>query len=169
MDSPRRRVLVLDDDLPALETARLALATQFDVVVTHSPTQAIQFLREGDFWVVCSAQRMPGLTGAELYDKVRNGPHPAAFILFTAHGESAPPELVSGEMLSILEKPLDGGRLVRQVEQLVRLVQMRRNIVAAARPGSRASQVVAARPATRDLTAVPDTRPPEKSDPDKKS
>jgi CheY-like chemotaxis protein len=169
--APRHRVLLLDDDLIALEAARTALSALFDVEATHSPILALQRLREVDFAVVCSAQRLPGLTGLELYQRVRSGSRPAAFVLL-AGAEPVPPELTAGgDMVSVLEKPVEPSRLVRLVEQLARLVQMRRNIAAAARPSSRANPMFTppggVRPPTRDTNALPEARPAAKTDPDK--
>jgi len=169
--APRHHLLLLDDDAAALEAAKAALAPRFEVEATRSPTQALQRLREVDFWVVCSAQRLVGLTGLELYERVRAGARPAAFVLFTAPGESAPEEFAGAELASILEKPVDSARLVRLVEQLDRLVQMRRNLAAVARPGSRANPQLTPpsgiRPPTREVGSLPAARPPGKTDPSK--
>ena len=68
----RERVLIVDDEPQLLIALEDALGEAFEVVVTNRPERALE-LAEGDpeLAVVVSDQSMPGMTGAELFRRLR--------------------------------------------------------------------------------------------------
>lgn len=68
-------ILVVDDDEDMLELIKLTLGRieEFDleVVTTSDPKSALKLLESGNFDMILSDHRMPGMSGIELLSKVR--------------------------------------------------------------------------------------------------
>ena len=66
--APRRRALVVDDDRDIAESlADILSLAEFDCTVAIGGGAAIERLRDGDYDLVLSDLRMPGIDGAELH------------------------------------------------------------------------------------------------------
>src|SRR5688500_16700495 len=69
----KERVLVVDDEPQVLVALEDLLTDHFSVVKTASAESALDLIeREGDFAVVITDQRMPGMTGDELLSRLGN-------------------------------------------------------------------------------------------------
>lgn len=83
--APPPRILIVDDEqiiLVALyETLR---REQYEVVTAPDPEAALAEMRKGEFAVIMSDQRMPGITGLELLARARQIQPDASRILITA-------------------------------------------------------------------------------------
>jgi len=68
-------ILVVDDDEDMLELIKITLERieefDLDVVTTSDPKSALKLLESGDFDMILSDHRMPGMSGIELLSKVR--------------------------------------------------------------------------------------------------
>ena len=125
----RLRVLLIDDQVLVLR-ATAGMLREFDVVAAGSAAEGLAKLDEGShFDVVVSDVSMPGLTGPELFVKIRSQyPHLAEqFLLLSGDGYSAGlmcATIARREGISslpkILEKPVPRDVLVREIEQLGR-------------------------------------------------
>jgi len=67
----RARVLVIDDELPIANTLRDLLAPEHQVVAAASAREGLARLDAEDFDVVFCDLMMPGMSGIELYERVR--------------------------------------------------------------------------------------------------
>lgn len=66
------RVLVVDDEDDILEVIKKGLELEgFDVTAENNPDKAISGYRPGDYDLVLSDIRMPGLSGFDLYREIR--------------------------------------------------------------------------------------------------
>jgi CheY-like chemotaxis protein/two-component sensor histidine kinase len=74
---PRARVLVIDDEVPIANTLRDLLGGQHDVTATTSVEDGLVAIQAGqDFDVVFCDLMMPGMSGIELFEALRQS-HPA--------------------------------------------------------------------------------------------
>jgi len=87
MDAPvKERVLVVDDEPQVLVALEDLLTDQFSVVKTASAESALDMIQSGgDFAVVITDQRMPGMTGDELLSRL--GGSSAMRILLTGFAD----------------------------------------------------------------------------------
>jgi DNA-binding LytR/AlgR family response regulator len=86
------RVLVLDDETPALDELSWLLRQDpriADVHATDSPTEALRLLKERDIDAVFLDIQMPGLDGIELASVLARFKHPPAVVFVTAHDKHA--------------------------------------------------------------------------------
>ena len=129
--TPARRLRVLlVDDLTLVLRATAGMLRELDVVTASSAAEALRRLEEDPrFDVVVSDVTMPGMSGPELYVRVRERfPHLAARFLLLSGDTYAASLLCSAvarrerlpEMPRLLDKPVPRDELVRAVEELGR-------------------------------------------------
>ncbi|MGC4090345.1 MAG: response regulator [Polyangiaceae bacterium] len=97
-------MLIVDDEIAVGSTLRLVLQGEHDVHVATSALDALQLMSQVEFDAVVCDVAMPGMTGIELYDAVRQSqPGREARMIFMTGGTLIPQ---SQEFLSRLENPL---------------------------------------------------------------
>lgn len=128
-EPPRRRlrVLLVDDQVMVLK-ASASMLRELDVVTATSGAEALARLAEGaHFDVVVSDVTMPGITGPELFAKIRDlYPHLAERMLLVSgdsYGAGLACRAVARRehiptMPRILDKPVPRDELVRAIEAL---------------------------------------------------
>jgi CheY-like chemotaxis protein len=127
--APRRRlrVLLVDDQTLVLK-ASASMLRELDVVTASSGEEALARLAEGShFDVVVSDVTMPGLSGPELYARIRDlYPHLSERMLLVS-GDSYGARLACravarrehiATMPRVLDKPVPRDELVRAIEEL---------------------------------------------------
>lgn len=125
----RLRVLLVDDQVMVLR-ATAGMLREFDVVTAGSAAEALNKLSEGShFDVLVSDVSMPGLSGPELFARVR-AQHPQLaerFLMLSGDGYGAGLMCAAiarregiTSLPKILEKPVPRDLLVREINQLGR-------------------------------------------------
>jgi len=123
----RLRVLLVDDQVLVLR-ATAAMLRELDVVTAGSAAEALGRLAEGShFDVIVSDVTMPGMSGPELFVRIRERyPHLAERVLLIS-GDAYGAELTCAvvarrerisSMPRILHKPVPRDELVRAIEDL---------------------------------------------------
>jgi DNA-binding LytR/AlgR family response regulator len=121
MKTTSLRVLVVDDERPALDELAYLLARDprvGEVVTSDSATEGLRILREHDVDVVFLDIQMPGLTGLELAQVLGQFRTPPPIVFVTAHEEHA----VSAFELAAVDyvlKPVRAERLAEAVRRVV--------------------------------------------------
>jgi DNA-binding LytR/AlgR family response regulator len=115
----RARCLIVDDEAPARAELRYLLG-QFDQVqVVGEATnaeEALVLLRSLDYDLVLLDIRMPGGTGLEVAEALREAPNPPKVIFTTAYPDHAV-EAFDLAAVDYLVKPFDAERLGRALER----------------------------------------------------
>jgi CheY-like chemotaxis protein len=70
--SPRKRILVIDDEPDQLEVIQRILAGAYDVTACSSGVDAVRRLERGRFDLILSDVRMPDIDGVALYEWLKN-------------------------------------------------------------------------------------------------
>ncbi len=123
----RFRVLVVDDEPAVLQSLQLLLSEDFDVTTAGSPETGLELNRTQRFDVICVDFKMPHMTGAEFLREVTKVTEPPSCIMITGT-----PNLITDreregtEVVTVVGKPYDPARLIRLIEQVARLCQVRR-------------------------------------------
>jgi CheY-like chemotaxis protein len=107
-DRARPRVLVVDDELPNLQTFQRVWRKHYDIELAESAELGLALLAGHAFDVVLTDYAMPGMDGAA-FVRAAQGVQPVAFVMITGHQESpAVRELAaSGTVFQVVGKPWD--------------------------------------------------------------
>ena len=108
MDAVRPRILLVDDDLAALEGLRRHLWKHFDVTIARGGEEALHLaVSQEPFAVVVSDLRMPGMDGIALLSALRKSSPETVRVLLTGFGDLdvAIAAVNEGNVFRFLEKP----------------------------------------------------------------
>jgi len=125
----RGRILIVDDEAPVARTLKAVLEIEHDLTLAETGAQALEAISTRDdshFDVIMCDLMMPGMSGMELYERIRQS-HPGLEdrLVFMTGGvsmERARQFLATTSNLT-LEKPFDFERLRRTLRRLVALSQ----------------------------------------------
>ena len=84
----RGRIMVVDDDIVATAILRAQLSPHFEVVSTNEPTAALALARESQPHVILCDINMPGMTGLELLQEVKQRWPNMVVIMVSAYGDA---------------------------------------------------------------------------------
>jgi DNA-binding NtrC family response regulator len=122
------RVLVVDDEPGARETAAAVLSIQSFVETAPHGTAALAMLEKGEFEVLVVDYQMPGMSGTELLARAAKHYPNVVGILVTGHADL--PEVRrarrSSDVFLVLLKPYDPAELMRWVGMAGRTSRLRR-------------------------------------------
>ena len=114
-----RRILVVDDsELICQQLSQLLSRPDRRIKVAHNGTAALEWLVEGNFSLVLTDLRLPGIDGLELLREVRNRDLPVTVVVLTGFAsiDSAVEAMKLGAY-DYLHKPIDPLRLEVLVDQ----------------------------------------------------
>ncbi len=119
--APGLRVLVIDDERPALDELAYLLEQDDRIAVvhsTHSPTEALRMLQQLEVDAVFLDIQMPGLTGIELAQVLARFKIPPAAVFVTAHDQHAVDAFELNAVDYVL-KPVRKQRLAEAVRRVL--------------------------------------------------
>jgi len=125
-----QRILYVDDDEANLEVLRAACEDEFDVVTASSGARALDLMRDQEFAVLLADQRMPGMTGVELLERVRDIAPDTIRILITAYSDitDAIAAINRGHVRRYLRKPWDPDELKATLHDAAEMFSSRRRL-----------------------------------------
>lgn len=107
MSDKRGRVLCVDDEPSILRSLQWLLKKEFDVTVAASGHEALQMVRQHDFDVIISDQRMPGMMGSEFLREARKISPRSMRVLLTGYSDlqAILRSVNDGEVFRFVNKP----------------------------------------------------------------
>ena len=117
------KVLFVDDEPNVLQAIRRGLRKQFDVHTAEGGEAALQLLRDdGQFAVIVSDMRMPGMNGVELLTQVKQLWPDTVRIMLTGNADqqTAVDAVNHGDIFRFLNKPCENVELGEAVKDAVR-------------------------------------------------
>jgi two-component system, NtrC family, response regulator AtoC len=113
-----RRILVVDDNESiCLTLSRLLARPDRRIKVTNDGTEALEWLVDGNFSLVITDIRLPGISGLDLIREVRERELPVSIIVMTGHASiDTAVEAMKLGAYDYIHKPIDGARLEVVVE-----------------------------------------------------
>ena len=121
MNTPRLKVLVVDDERPALDELAFLLARDDrigEVLTSASATEGLRILHEIDVDAVFLDVQMPGLTGLELAQVLARFRSPPPVVFVTAHEQHAV-DAFEVHAVDYVLKPVRAERLAEAVRRVV--------------------------------------------------
>ncbi len=127
LDTPRIKVLYVDDEEANLKSFRAAFRRELDVHIAQSAEEALDLLDREHIHIVISDQRMPRTTGVEFLAQVRER-HPRIMrMLLTGYAdlEAVVDAVNKGGIYSYCTKPWDPTDLKLRIEQAYEVHSLR--------------------------------------------
>jgi serine/threonine-protein kinase len=121
--APKARILFVDDEERILNAVRALFRHDYEVSTATGGEAGLVAIKEHDFHVIVSDQRMPGVTGVELLRQARTIAPNAVRILLTGYTDLAAlvGSINQGEIFKFVMKPWDNDDLKRAVADAVRI------------------------------------------------
>jgi len=115
------RILIVDDDPGQRSLLDSFLKSQgFEIVLVSSGEQALETLRAGDFSMMISDVRMPGISGLETLRRARKGNTLLPVLLVTAYADIRDAVVAMRDgALNYLSKPIDLDELLVSVQHAI--------------------------------------------------
>ncbi len=119
-------LLLVDDEPDNLEALVRTLRSDFQVEHTTSPLTALEWIRKKKYHVVLCDQRMPAMTGVELFEKMKEFSQ-ATRVLLTGYTdiESVIAAINRGNIYRYLHKPWDPAELKVALKQANEVYELR--------------------------------------------
>jgi response regulator RpfG family c-di-GMP phosphodiesterase len=117
--SPKRPILIVDDEPEMLYSLRNLLRREFEVYTARSGEEGIKILQEHEIHLVMTDQRMPHMTGVELLHRMKSE-HPAAMrLIFTGYADikTVIDAINQGHVYRYITKPWDPEELVKALRE----------------------------------------------------
>ena len=111
----RGRILVIDDKANMLKLIARMLGGEYEIETANDPVQGIEIFRAGDFDLVVTDVRMPGMNGMEVLELVKSYKPDTQVIVMTAYGEiSQAVDAVKMGAYEYITKPFDPPGILRK-------------------------------------------------------
>ena len=126
------KILFVDDDEANLIVFEAACSEEFEVLLASSAEAAFDHLNNDEVGVIVADQRMPGTTGVELLERVREAYPDTVRILITAYSDiqAAIGAINRGRVRRYLRKPWDPGELKTELADALDIYAMSRKVSA---------------------------------------
>jgi DNA-binding response OmpR family regulator len=125
-ESDRATVLIVDDDPDVVQTYQRYLEETFEVAVAYDGEEALGVLDEEDVDVVLLDRMMPGLSGGEVLERIRERSDDCRVAMVTAVDPDF--DIIDMGFDDYVTKPSSRSELVATVEKLAGLDEYARNI-----------------------------------------
>jgi two-component system sensor histidine kinase/response regulator len=125
-----RTILYVDDDAANLTVLQAACADEFDVITAESAEVALEIMRQHEISVLLVDQRMPGMTGVELFEATREHYPDTVRILITAYSDltDAINAINRGQVRGYLRKPWEPEHLKATLREALEVYNTRRKV-----------------------------------------
>ena len=131
IDENKHRILLVDDEVPNLETMAALLRHEFKVTTCESAVEALEILNktsdEDRFSAIISDHMMPKMTGIDFFKELKRRHHPTPRIIVTGFAElgNVIEAINEASIFRYLTKPVEQAVLVRTVAEAVANYEMR--------------------------------------------
>lgn len=111
------RVLCVDDEPSVLRSLNWLLRSRFDVSSASDASEGLELVRHSEFDVVISDQRMPGMTGTEFLERVKEASPNTMRLLLTGYSDYTDMlrSVNDSEVFRFINKPWDNQHLIDTV------------------------------------------------------
>jgi two-component system sensor histidine kinase/response regulator len=125
-----RTILYVDDDAANLTVLQAACSDEFTVVTAESAEAALEIMRQHEIAVLLVDQRMPGMSGVELFEAIREHHPDTVRILITAYSDltDAINAINRGQVRGYLRKPWDPEHLKATLREGLEVYETRRKV-----------------------------------------
>ncbi len=122
------RILYVDDDEHNLNSFKASFRRKYDVHIAESAYAGFELLKEHDFHIILTDQRMPSMTGVEFLEQViKKYPDPIR-MLVTGYTdiEAVIDAINKGKVYNYIKKPWEEDDLIVMIENAYEVYDLRR-------------------------------------------
>jgi DNA-binding NtrC family response regulator len=123
------KILIVDDEPDMLKLLSMILRekTPYSITTTNNPLEALEMAKQGDFDLVISDLKMPGLDGIELIDAIKRLNEDIPIIIITAYGtvESAAEAIEKGGF-DFITKPFRKEQILFTIDKALKWLKVQR-------------------------------------------
>lgn len=122
-----QKILVIDDEVFIADMSRMVLGNVgHEVLCAHSGEQAVEMAMGSHFDLAIVDAMLPGMSGIETFDVIRQTDPGIVGILVTGHADLAMVvEAMNRGFSGVLEKPLDPRELIKTVQEALAMAALR--------------------------------------------
>jgi signal transduction histidine kinase len=123
-------ILYVDDDASNLVVLKATCAEEFNVITASSGAEALEILKEQEVAVLLVDQRMPGMSGVEVFEATHDVYPHTVRILITAYSDlnDAIDAINRGRIRRYLRKPWEPAELKAILREAVETYQTRKKV-----------------------------------------
>ncbi len=123
----RHKILVVDDESANLRLLKRVLSEEYEVIDANSGAQGLALLKEHEFSLIITDQRMPGITGVQLLEQSLDFRPRAIKILLTGYTDiqALIDAINSGKVYKYVPKPWDADELRITVRRALEAYELR--------------------------------------------
>lgn len=67
----KEQILIIDDEMPIRRLLEKMFSNDYEVLIAADAFEGLELLKKNNISLIISDQRMPGMTGVELFEKTR--------------------------------------------------------------------------------------------------
>lgn len=122
------RVLYVDDELDNLKSFKATFRRDFDITICQSPIEAIDVIKENEFEVIFSDQKMPEMKGTELLSLLIKSSPDSIRILLTGYSdiEAVIDAINKGQVYRYITKPWNEEEIKSIIKNAFELYSLRK-------------------------------------------
>jgi DNA-binding NtrC family response regulator len=128
-DDMAEKILIVDDEPDMLKLLSMILRekTPYEITTTNNPLEALELAKKGNFDLVISDLKMPGLDGIEVIDAVKKVDEDIPVIIITAYGtvESAAEAIQKGGF-DFITKPFRKEQILFTIDKALKWLKVQR-------------------------------------------
>ena len=123
------KILIVDDEPDMLKLLSMILRekTPYEITTTNNPLEALELAKTGNFDLVISDLKMPGLDGIEVIDAIKKVDEDIPIIIITAYGtvESAAEAIQKGGF-DFITKPFRKEQILMTIDKALKWLKLQR-------------------------------------------
>jgi len=123
------KILIVDDEPDMLKLLSMILRekTSYSVTTTNNPIEALELTRSGNFDLVITDLKMPGLDGLQLLEEVKKRDEDVPVIIITAYGTiDAATEAIEKGGFDFITKPFKKEQILFTIEKAIKWLRVQR-------------------------------------------
>jgi len=123
------KILIVDDEPDMLKLLSMILRekTPYEVTTTNNPVEAVELAKTGDFDLVITDLKMPGLDGLQLLAEVKKRDEDIPVIIITAYGTiDAATEAIEKGGFDFITKPFKKEQILFTIEKALKWLRVQR-------------------------------------------
>ncbi len=123
------KILIVDDEPDMLKLLSMILKekTPYEVITTNNPVEAVELAKKGNFDLVITDLKMPGLDGLQLLEEVKKKDEDIPVIIITAYGTiDAATEAIEKGGFDFITKPFKKEQILFTIEKAMKWLKVQR-------------------------------------------
>ncbi|GLI53877.1 sigma-54-dependent transcriptional regulator [Thermodesulfovibrio yellowstonii] len=123
------KILIVDDEPDMLKLLSMILRekTPYEITTTNNPIEAVELAKEGNFDLVITDLKMPGLDGLQLLEEVKKRDEDVPVIIITAYGTiDAATEAIEKGGFDFITKPFKKEQILFTIEKALKWLRVQR-------------------------------------------